>query len=105
MSLSEQHAAIDWTAEPATPREKQIRAAILRNTISEEGGELGRLRELLSLSAGGDMGFREADAASDFRDAWVQAEAALKERRRLRYREVIDEAIREVDGNKEFPIS
>ena len=101
MSLSEADMIIDWSAEPAAPREKQIRGAILGNALSEEGGEHGRLRELLSRSAGGDMAFRTTDAASDFRAAWEQAAASLEERRRLRYREAIEKAIREVDGAPE----
>jgi hypothetical protein len=99
MDPSESNLVIDWSAEPTTERERQIRAILLRNALTEDTGKLLRLMELLSLSAGRDMNFRAAEAASDFRAAWARAQAEIKDRQQKRLLEEIEEAIREVDAS------
>jgi hypothetical protein len=96
----ENDSEIDWTKEPATERERRIRAVMLREVLSDRPSFVRlELHSLLSESA--TKCIHPEEAASDFREAYAKAEAISDQINAEQKKRRFERAIREVDDARE----
>ncbi len=95
---SENDFDIDWTKEPATERERTVRAVVLRKVFANHGS-LALMEMSALMRESRTPCFYPEETASDFREAYAKAEALNEQLRAERKKRRLEHAIREVDAS------
>jgi hypothetical protein len=88
---------IDWTKEPASERERKIRAVILGDCTQGGIGSLSRSPAFMSIMLRNLISIFD-EPASDLRAEMDRVDALCREEERLKKRQQVQDAIRRVEG-------